>query len=340
MKYTKKDIEHKLNSIQDGIIDTYQEYDKYNYMTIHMLLKYSRASVISKLMINNESDKIKDYLRYYSKNDLLDMIIYYLFDDIPYNFLINLKEIMNYMKSNPDYKPHNLDLYKQILEFNSLDIIDIINLFNKYKDLDCRSLFYYDFRIARNIAYHSINQHLLNLDEKITYLNGEDFYLCIHSSNSYVWDNKAKVVSLSLISHDNTSCYDKKHRKFIYGFSKLKIDHIIHLYPADSYSSYTYGTDKIQRVLEPKDLMKETGDHNEIFYKLDPQIKPDLMVCYDVATEEMLQIAKDNNLKVVIINTKHYKQKEGKEKVLINTYITEDKYRELSNYELLDNLKR
>ena len=47
MKYTKKDIEQKLNSIKDGIIDKYQKYNNYNYMTIHVLLKYSRANTIS-----------------------------------------------------------------------------------------------------------------------------------------------------------------------------------------------------------------------------------------------------------------------------------------------------
>ena len=339
MKYTKKEIEDVLDTISDDIIKRYQNYDKYNYMTIHILLKYSRASIISKLIKEKELKLVKEYMKYYSKSDLLEMFIYYFFDDIPYNFLINLKEMLKYMNINPKFKPVNLALYNQILNFNNLSINDIKVLFHKYKDKHCASIFYNDYRLARNLSYEELNSKLMNIKRDITYLNGEEFYLCIHSSNSCLWNNNANVISLSLISYDNISHYCET-RKYIYGFSKLKIDHIINMYHADSYSSYTYGTDKVQRITSPKQFMLDTESYNEIFYKLDCEFDPDLLICYDFVTKEQMMVAKDNNLKLVVINSKKYPQKKGFEKILVNNYVDENTYNNLSNYEILEEIKR
>ena len=333
------EIESVLDNIEDGIITKYKDYQKYNDMTIHILLKYSRAKVVSPLIKNKQDDLVKQYIQYYSKCDLLEMMIDYFFEDVPYNFINNLKEMLNYMKDNSDFVPQGLKLYKALLSFNDLSIDEIKSLFNKYKLMDTAKMFYQDYRLARNMAYQTINDKLLKIGHNITYLNGEDFYLCIHASNRQTWDINEKVLSLSLISNNNISHFGNKTRHIFYGFSHLKIDHIIHLYHADSYSSYTYGTDKIQRILNPDRLIKETGTYNEIFYKLDKSIYPDLLICFDKITDLEKKIADDMNLKLVVINTQKYLTKTGKESVLINNYIDEEQYQKM-DYDILAEIKK
>ena len=333
----RKELEQTINNIKDGIIPKYQEYEKYNYMTIHIILKYQRAKQISKFIKEGNHDLVKQYMKYYSKCDLLEQFIECFFEDIPYNFIINLKEIINYMVDNPNYHPKGIDLYKKLLSFDELNIQQIKKLYNDYNTKDTAKMFYQDFRLARDMAYQDINKNLLNVTKDIMYLNGQEFYLCIHSSNNQYWNTQAKVLSLSLISHDNISHYGQKTRHLIYGFSNLKIDHIIHIYHADSYTSYTYGTDKPQRILTPSKLIQETKKYNEIFYKLDESIKPDLLICFDKITNEHLMLANEMNLKIVVINSKKYQEKTGKEHIFQNNYITK---KEQIDYDILKEVKK
>ena len=340
MKYTKEEIEKTLETVENDILLKYQDYHKYDYLTIDRMLKSSRANEIKILMKNNQMKKVKQKMIYYSKSDLLEMMIYYFFDDNPYNFLLNLKEMMNYYKDNSHYQIKNIKLYMKLLDFNKLDIKQIKKLFNEYKDIDCATIFYYDYRRSRNIAYRELNNSLLKVNDNITYLDGEKFYLMIHSSSSDLWNDDGKVLSLSLISDQNINHYGEISCEYIYGFSKLKINHIIHMYHADSASSLEFGTNKVQRILSPKKLMEETETYNEIFYKLDKSIRPDLLICYNKVNQQRLMVAKDNNLKIVIINTDKYPKKVGKNKVLEKKYLTNNGYNDFNDYNLLEELNK
>ena len=340
-----KYVDNKINSITNDILDEYQNFDKNNIFNNY---DYKTASKLQSVM--NDEDKLNEYFKYSTKEKLLEMIIDVFFKDVPYNFLQNLKAIINYSKDNPNYIPHNIDIYNTLLNFNELSINNIINFFNKYKNEDLATDFYDDFRKARNTAYEEINNGITKFDRSsklykkdvsndigidIYELNGEDFYLYIHSSRSGRWMNNKKTLCLSLISNNNINTIDSD--CIIFGFSKLNIDNIMHMYHTDSFTKHEQGTSKIHDILTKEELIKQTISYNEILYKEEAAFKPDYIVCFDTIDDNDTNIARELNIPIVLINSKKYTKKSGSlERLDENNYIDgSDTY----DYDILEDIK-
>lgn len=340
-----KYVDNKINNIKDDILDEYHNFDKDNIFNTY---DYKTASRLQS--IKNDEDKLNQYFKYSTKEKLLEMIIDIFFKDIPYNFIKNLKAILNYSKDNHNFIPQNLDIYNTILDFNKLSIDEIINLFNKYKNIDLATVFYNDFRKARNISYKEINDGITKFDKNsssykknissdmgidIYELNGEDFYLYIHSSRSGRWMANKKTISLSLISHDNINTIDND--EVIFGFSKLNVDNIMHIYHTDSFTKHDQGTSKIHDILTKEKLINKTISYNEILYKETPNLIPDYVVCFDTIDDKDRIIARELNIPIVIINSKKYNKNVDKiEGIEKNNYLGGN---EVNEYDILEDIK-
>ena len=333
-----KHINNKINSMDNGILDKYQDYEKYEMSDLFMKFGYKKAFYLSSLYEKKDYDSIAKELQKLSEKELFELIVDFFFKDSVYNFLVNLKSILNYKEENQKYQIKNLDLYLKIMNFHSLSLEEKKTLFNDYKDIDLATTFYEDYRKARNLSYEQINDNLLKLDKKnriydeelskkynrdVYYLNGEEFYLYIHSSKYGNWMNNKKTLSLSLISHDNISHFYNGKEEIIFGFSSLNIENIMHVSNSDSYTSHEYGTDKIQRINSPKKLMEETIGYNEILYSeynLE-NFKPDFIVAFDFITDGQYEVAQEMNLSIVVINSEKYIKKSGLERIDKNKYV-------------------
>ena len=340
-----KYVDNKVNSIKNDILEEYNNFDK---TSIYNLYDYKTASKL--YSIKDDDRKLNEYFKYSTKEKLLEMIIDVFFKDVPYNFMQNLKTIINYSKDNSKYIPRNINIYNTLLNFNELSIDSIINFFNKYRNEDLATSFYDDFRKARNTAYEEINNGITNFDKNSklykkdlsselgvdTYeLNGEDFYLYIHSSRSGFWKNNQKTICLSLISHDNINTIDDD--EVIFGFSRLKIDNIMHLYHSDAFSTREQGTHKIHDIETKENLIKKTTSYNEILYKEEDGFKPDYIVCFDFIDDNDRNIARELGIPIVVINSKKYTKKSGSlERLDKDNYLNgSDTY----DYDILEDIK-
>ena len=340
-----KYVDNKVNSIKNDILEEYNNFDKTNIFKVY---DYKTASKL--YSIKDDDNKLNEFFKYSAKEKLLEMIIDVFFKDVPYNFMQNLKTVINYSKDNPKYIPRNIDIYNTLISFNELSVDSIINFFNKYKNEDLATIFYDDFRKARNTAYEEINNGITKLDKNSklykkdmaedigvdTYeLNGEDFYLYIHSSRSGFWKNNQKTICLSLISHDNINTIDND--EVIFGFSRLKIDNIMHMYHSDAFSAREQGTHKIHDIETKENLIKKTTSYNEILYKEEDGFKPDYIVCFDFIDDNDRNIARELGIPIVVINSKKYTKKSGSlERLDKDNYLDgSDTY----DYDILEDIK-
>lgn len=339
-----KYIDKKLNSATDGNLYNYQDYLEDN-SRLYNDFKWKQASFFHQLYLEKDYKFLEQEFKKSSEQEMLDCIIDTFFKDIPYNFFINLKAVLKYKKENNHLKVKHLDFYLKIMNFYNLSNEERLELFNKYKNIDLATSFYEDYRQARNLAYENINDNLLKLDKDqkyydsklskkydidIYHLDGEEFYLMIHSSSSGHWFNYNQepisfyvheTISLSLISHENINCFNNPN-EIIFGFNKLKVENIMHVSNTDSYSSHKFGTKKVQTIKNAQGLMDETVGYNEILYSehnLD-NFKPDFIVAFNNITKEQYEVARDMNLPIVIINSKKYNKKSGFESGLENNY--------------------
>lgn len=336
-----KYIESKIKGIKDDMFKEYREYNnhkdifRYDYRTSYKIFEYK-----------NDDQKLSDYFRYKTKEQLLEMIIDIFFKDYPYNFLTNLKLILNYSKKNKNYIPKNMKIYNSILSFNDLSIEEITKLFDDNKDKQLDREFYNDFRLARNTSYNEFNNSIINLNNNlyketvnevdIYELNGEEFYLYVHSSSRGNWNNLGLTTSISLISHNNITTINNNN--IIFGFSKLKIDNIMHVYHSDSYSTHMTGTNKVHDIETPSGLIEKTTSYNEILYQEEDDFKPDYVIAYDEYDEELITLAKTMNIPIILINAEVYKKKKnGIDDYLNNLYLDN---KDKNDYEILEDIKK
>lgn len=334
-----KYVSDKLNNINSGLILKYQDYKNFEMTDLYRKFKYEKASFLHQLYLKKDYDAIIKELQKLSEKEMLELIVDVFFKDATYNFLVNLKTILNYKQENQDYKIKNLDLYLKIINFHKLNIEEKQNLFNEYKNIDLATIFYEDYRNARNLSYEQMNKSILKLDKNskvynaelskkydtdVYYLDSEEFYLYVHSSRYGEWMDNKKTISLSLISHDNISHFYNGNEQIIFGFKKLNKENIMHVSNTDSYTSHEYGTDKIQWIVPPKKLVDETKGYNEILYSEHnlENFKPDFVVAYDHITLRHQKIAREMNIPIVLINRKKYVEKVGLEATDKNKYVT------------------
>lgn len=357
----KKYVDNRVNSCGE-ILEEYRNYPDFTLEYMFQWFNYKVADAMYQAKRNGQYDIMYEILKKQTKKELFEMIVENFFKDIPYNFLANLKAILDYQKEMN--LKLDIDLYKDIMNFNNMSIDSIKSFFNKYKNLDNATKFYDDYSSVKKYSYEKINDDLfkpnqssklynLELSKKygrdVYYLDGDKFNLCIHSTYyreplSNLWMHHKKTMSLSIIGDKNIDYYNSGTNDIIFGFNKLKVDNIMHLSNTDSYTMNEYGTNKIQKIYSVDGLMENTIGYNEILYseKNLVDFKPDFIVAFDVISDKQMEVANYFNLPIVLINSSKYLKKSGLENMSDNRYLDARDANNIENYDLLeqDNIVR
>ena len=82
----------------------------------------------------------------------------------------------------------------------------------------------------------------------------------------------------------------------------------MHVYNKDSYTNGQIGTNRINKIYKPHELLENTYFYNEILYsEKSYQLIPDYVICIDDINAESYNYANENKLPIVIINSSKYK---------------------------------
>ncbi len=276
-----------------------------------------------------------------------EYITYYFFHDNYYNYLVNLNQMLRYLRNTKiDLidKSHLL-FYRDCYDISKLSFKEKVQFFkDNYLKKDIQSMFYDDMRIVKNHSYQNLVNSVLKIDEAsriyneelskeyeipIYYLNGEKFNALVRhiSENNgrskeeyekYVNSNKERdYYSFSYISNRNVNAISTSGTGYILLYSNINPDYITHVYHDDASSSYLvkekpFITDKFNEIHTPESLVTDTMYYNEIVIKKEEGgIIPSALVCYDEINDKQIVFAKEHHLPIVLINLKKYQQRMG-----------------------------
>ena len=96
-------------------------------------------------LVDSTEEKVNKFL------DIIttDIVIDYLFEDIPYNVLVDIQELLKFAQELPILSQDDIIIYKIILSLDKMHIDYKIKLLKELKDIDMISKFYDDYLKAR-----------------------------------------------------------------------------------------------------------------------------------------------------------------------------------------------
>ncbi len=341
------EIDEKRNKIIQDIILNKVDLEKeiFTFFTNYNSIPFMEVEKekIESAIKSNEVDKV---LKEISKDWLTKYIIYYFFHDSFYNYLVNLNQMLRYLRNIKIdlINQEHLSFYLECYNLTKMSFADKINFFkNNYLRKDITAIFYDDISIIKQHSYQNLVNSLLNIRQandlkntKLTnkyqypiyYLNGEKFNALIrHISfnngrskeeyQKYVNSQKEKdYYSFSYISDKNISIIGNT-SGFTLLYGNINPNYITHVYHDDAGSSYLlkekhFITNKYNEIHTPESLIMDTKYYNEIVIKKGQNgIEPSALVCFDEVKKEELQFAKEYHLPIVLINSKKYYQSTG-----------------------------
>lgn len=292
-----------------------------------------------------------------SKNHIMELIIDRYFEEIAYNFYVNLSEMINYLHEfNQDLiSPENYKLYMQLYKYKEYSLMDLVLLYKSMNNgKNYIESFYDDYRLAKNTAYQEINTKSIKSDiinnnpsyiyegVKVLELKGEQFYAVAHSSNAMNFSDRYKTTSLSVIGDKYIGLFRDFESALTLGFDEIPIDQIVHVYHSDSFTSKEYSTKRINEIRTLDSLITNTRGYNEILMKqkssgnegdfsLDRKyIFPNYIISVNNIKEEDLEFAKQYSLPILLFHEKDYPYKSTSIDHSDNDYAEERNNRKLN----------
>lgn len=294
---------------------------------------------------NNE--RLKAVFKEESNFAITNMIIDYHYEDICYNFLLDLKQLYKFqMTEGKTLNDSDLEIYGKVLNLDNLSYSEKIELFEELKKTNQVEKYYDDFRTAKNKSLSMMKGQMLNFDnigeykdktlsEKygvdIYVLDGEPFYAFVKSLDvgkeqllpeqlsTYV---DGSSYSLDASSKLNTFNNPKEYYNILFG--DFNIDQVVHTYPVDSFSKYSRdynfkATKRVNELYTPDGFVNKSNSYNEIIYsqkndkrtdELNGKLdKPKMLslYCYDQICENDIESAKKLGIGITLIKTSNYK---------------------------------
>ena len=302
--YLKDMIILKKNNMYDQIFDRVSSnglIEEYNTIYEDYIngreIKHDDIDLIMGLCGSNKD--VYDYLYRESSYLLKEVFINRFFEDIPYNFMVNLEMMLNFIERTSCNIIDNdrLLLYKNIYNFDNKSISEKINLYNSMKNgISYTEIFYDDYRKCKEFAYSLYNDKVLNpsnMDKSdlssvygidVYELNGEEFVSFVHQTKIYredrlneaFYDDESSfwresgeditTASISMIDHNHFDVIYSYESYVTFGFSNLDVDRIIHVYHSDSLTKGYEGSNKINEIFTSDELLNKTKGYNEILY--------------------------------------------------------------------------
>ena len=287
------------------------------------------------ILKDKKKQEYDDKVRSYSIEDkeLLELIIVFNYEEIPYNFLKNVSSIISYIKQiGKIIIPTNrYQMYQKLINFSSLTKDDKIKLYHEIgNNKNAIAEFYDDFKTCLNNSYKDIKDSVTDINNLkpsslsskygvcVYELNGEPFKFLINHTrmnrnnlnHHSAWNSFKKYASLSVISNTCFGTYRSPYSNVIVGFNQFDYMNIAHVYHSDSYTNNEFGSKSILELYTTDNLLKRTRGYNEVLMKNSNLLKPSCVICYDEIKLGDVEASKIlGNIPLVLIHTDKYNAK-------------------------------
>ena len=159
----------------------------------------------------------------------------------------------------------------------------------------------------------------------------DNFFFGIVKSGNHILDSLPAGHSYSLIGTDGIATFSdpKDSSTFLYDSDDMNPEQLVHTFPFDSYTYYhpfehsTNPTKRVNRLLMPDELLNASPSYNEILIlergitevgiePSIPELKRIALYCLDEIRSQDIDVAKQNNVGIILINSDKYKQNNKK----------------------------
>lgn len=320
-------IEHFVN--QD--FDYLENYHDYSYfIDEEMMLKIQDF-----YHYRDGARMTQEFLKQTSSQKISEIVVDGLFGDTIYNVWINIREMLRYGKVSGKlmeiFGKDRYQFYLDILNIDTMKNQDKIKMYYAWKEKRVDLQFYRDLRLSKNLAYQDMKENLFQPAEKqglyqekqshasgvpIYELNGEEFYMLVRCQKEVSDTAHVRRHCYTLISGYHMEVFDEK--KFIYGYTDIDIQDILHVFERDAYSSSgkvhsSTALRYVNRIMMPWQI-SDSPRYSEIQIvnkaipdsDLFTKKKPSYLVVFDKIREENITEAKRLDIPIVLIHRQPY----------------------------------
>lgn len=298
----------------DYELDTTAIRQEHNLFCDHLInyLSKSNDDYLENKQIKNFFSTMKVDLPLKIKNNEQDLIKYLIvctivsrhFETEPYNFLMDLRTLTEYVLDEDrdiKYNFPNMNIYTKLVNPTKYSIQELIDLYHFMKDKDISAQLYDDWNLAKKEFVEELNEKIINRnnmplkDEKLSRKYGVDiyridsqksYYIIIHNTSISINDQNSidlMIKQNGLFGRSCLSVQDENHLRFfeeytnaqplILIFDNLDDRFLTYIYPSDAFSTSLYESEEgtPRKIFPLKKLMKYTGfyDFNELTYYTD-----------------------------------------------------------------------
>lgn len=251
---------------------------------------------------SNDKEGLRKFLIQESRLQITNMVIDYHFAEIPYNFFLDLRELVHFQEGEGrTLSQEEIDVYSKLLRLDDLPYEEVMRLHTNLKGHSMIEEYYDHFRSAKDKQASLIEGAMLTessiqkyKDESLStragvpiyVLDGDEFYAFIKSSQSskdMPLDSNYRTYSgdggsYSLDGSNKLKTFKDPRQVYNFIYKSIPKNQIIHTYPVDSYSLYKRDLDtstkRIYELLTPKELVGKSNSYNEILVALPNPSKP------------------------------------------------------------------
>ncbi len=344
--YTNKGEEVNLNPklVNKKVIDhMWGMYNIYDFRSIIYNMEFVLDCDDINEYIREKEDKI---LEEHFKKNLLDnrlqsnIIIDYHFQDNFHDVIINIKEMLRLIQSSDYTIPiSRLNIYQKILQIDKMNVKEKMELHRLLKKQKISEHYYDDLKRGRTKVGELLKKEALSsqtlqkyhnqeLTEKhgieIYYLDGEEFYGLV-KTGLHIPMQLPMGRSYSLIGNGCLDTFEDPGLGvlYLYDVDELNPEQIVQVFPNDAFTKFIPNdassnySQYVNKLLTPKQILELSHAFNEILLlergKIDletnkdiPLLKPIALIVYDKIDDFYINIAKREQLPILLINTKKY----------------------------------
>lgn len=344
--------DEQVSKMKDGILPCYLEkYDFFpdnitkdiGYLYQVPLNRQTFNRVFEKLSLN--SIPKKQFFQELSKYMLVGMFMSRNLETSPYNILVDINTLYNFACEN-NRTLKGFDIYKILMNFESMDIEEVIEYYKKTKNISLKEILYDDWESQKKLFVEEINKNIRDIDdfEIKTDKNGISYYdiseydgpIIVHNESftnskkenfekliDNIVNGIVPFISLSIQDGEHQIFFEREGEtssvKFIYGVLEPSQVGIVHY--EDAYST---GPDKVEidninyirRLYTLKSFLEKTKSFNEIVYVVDKPFLPVGVLCEDEIKTTDIYISKILNIPLCYRNKKEIKTPTVKPKTL------------------------
>lgn len=244
----------------------------------------------------NDKQGLKEFLRQESRLQLTNMVIDYHFEEVPYNFFLDLKQLIHFQEGEGrTLSSSEIDTYSKLLVLDDLSYDAVLKLHTGLKEHSMVEEYYDHFRSAKDKQADLIEKAMLTEDSvqkfkderlsnragvPIYILDGEEFYAlvkCSHTNKNVPLKGGYHLFmgdggSFSLDGSNKLKTFIDPKEAYTFIYKSIPKRQIVHTYPVDSASLYSRDLDaathRVYELLLPEELISKSKSYNEIVLAL------------------------------------------------------------------------